>query len=254
MQGDYGGIVKQVKIELERLKREEPELAEVIGSIVLLNLAEGRIEKFLESGTTETVAEYVQRVVHFYHESHETLQQLEAEEPAAWADFLQKLGKWAFAFLRRKGVPEHVGRIQIADDCAHEAGARLANIRFPYDTPYDSWACRVTHNVCLNYIRKHTEKLKYADVDLSEMTEWLEALSNPADTERSDKRLDLLDAIEQLNSGDRKKFILLYYFEGKDFDEIAEVLDRTKNALYKLHFDALENLRKILQERGDNSG
>jgi RNA polymerase sigma factor (sigma-70 family) len=74
----------------------------------------------------------------------------------------------------------------------------------------------------------------------------LEALSNPSGTIQSDKRLDLLDAIDQLSSEDRRTIILLYYFEGKDFDEIAEVLDRTKNALYKLHFDALENLRKIL--------
>jgi RNA polymerase sigma factor (sigma-70 family) len=246
MAGDEDEIIKWIKSELERIKKEEPAIGEAIGPIVLLNLAEGRVEKFLENGTTQTVEEYIQRVVHYYKADNEFVQKLKAEDAAAWEAFLRKLGKWAYAFLRRKGVPVEVGRYQIADDCAHESGARLANIRFPYDVQYDGWACRVTHNVCLNYIRKHTDKLEYVDYDLTETAEWLEALSNPSGTIQSDKRLDLLDAIDQLSSEDRKTFILLYYFEGKDFDEIAEVLDRTKNALYKLHFDALENLRKIL--------
>lgn len=253
MPRDDEAIIKRIKIELERIKDEEPEIGEAVAPIVLLNLAEGRIEKFLDSGTSLTVEEYIQRVVKYYGECWEDIRKLEEEDQTAWEEFLNKLGKWAYAFLRRKEVPESVGRYQIADDCAHEAGARLANIRFPYDVHYDSWACRVTHNVCLNYIRQNTEKIKYADFDLTEMADWLEALSKPDDTHRADQRLDLLAAIDQLSSEDRKKFILLHYFEGKDFDEIAEILERTKNALYKLHFDALENLRKILIERGNNS-
>ena len=254
MQGDESETVRCIKDELERIKKENPALGEAVAPIVLLNLAEGRVEKFLESGTTQTVEQYIQRVVRYYLKCHESIRLLEAEQEEAWQEFIQKLVKWAYAFLRRKGVPEHIGRAQIADDCGHEAGARLANIRFPYDVHYDSWSCRVTHNVCLNYIRKHTEKLEYVDLDLSEVSEWLAASSKPADTIQADKRMDLLNAIDQLYSEDRKTFILLYYFEGKDFDEIAEILDRTKNALYKLHFDALENLRKILHDRGDNSG
>ena len=62
--------------------------------------------------------------------------------------------------------------------------------------------------------------------------------------------MDLLSAVNKLNSEDRKRFIQLYYFEGLGFQEIAKILDRTTNALYKLHFDALENLRKILLDEG----
>lgn len=254
MHSDEEDVVRRIKKEIERLKREKPEFGDIIGSIVRLNHAEGRVGKFLESGTTQTVEEYFQRVVRYYQECHEFIEHLESNDLVAWEDFLRKLGKWAYSFLRKKEVPVEVGRSQIADDCAHEAGARLANIRFPYDVHYDSWACRLTHNVCLNYIRKHTEKLDYVDIDMGEMAEWLETFSNPSDTKRADKRMDLLNAIDQLNSEDRKTFILLYYFEGADFDEIAELLNRTKNALYKLHYDALENLRKILQERGDKGG
>lgn len=254
MQSHEDGIDRRIKEEIERLKRENPDIGDVIGSIVLINHSEGRVEKFLESGTTQTVEEYFQRVVRYYQECHELIKKLESNDPSSWELFLQKLGKWAYNFLRKKGVPVEVGRYQIADDCAHEAGARLANIRFPYDVHYDSWACRVAHNVCLNYIRRHTEKLDVIDIDLTETADWLEAFSIPSDTKRTDNRLDLLDAIDELNSEDRKKFIHLYYFEGEDFDEIAKILNRTKNALYKLHFDALENLRKILQERGDNNG
>lgn len=244
-------ILSELKVVIETIKRHEPEIGEAVGQVLLANLAEGRVEKFLNSGTSQTVGEYGHRVCNYYKEHHDYIRELQAEEVDAWKELLIKLRKWAYAFIRKKGVPVQADRFQIAEDCANEAGARLANIRFPYDIHYDSWACRVDQNVCLNYIRRHTDKLEYVDLDLSETDEWLRAFSNPDRTTHSDNRIDLLAAIEQLGSEDRQHFIYLHYFEGKSFSEIADILGRTKNALYKLHFDALENLRKIYQEQRD---
>lgn len=43
-------------------------------------------------------------------------------------------------------------------------------------------------------------------------------------------------------------WIRLYTFSQYTFDEIAAAMNKNKNALYKLHFDALENLREIWLE------
>jgi RNA polymerase sigma factor (sigma-70 family) len=248
---DGEDILEELEVAIERLRDEEPEIGAAVGSILRDNWADGRIEKFFNSKTEDTINDYVERVIKYYRKCHEYVSRIESDDEAAWDHLLEKLRKWAYAFLKKKGVPYQADLFQIANDCANDACLRLLNVRFPYDVHYESWACRVVQNVTLNYIRQHTDKIEYADLDLNEAHEWLQALSVPDGTSRVEKRIDLLDAINQLNSEDRQRFILLYYFGGKSFAEIAEILDRTINALYKLHFDALENLRKILGEISD---
>ncbi len=253
MEKDENGRIEELKLEIIKLEMKEPEIGPELETILLDNWADGRIEKFFNSQTEDRLYDYICRVVKYYKKCHQLVSKIEAGNDAAWEQLLEKLSKWAYSFLKRKGLPSYVDLMQVAVDCANDSGARLMNIRFPYDVHYESWACRVVQNVCLNYIRKNTDRLAYVDYnsDLSETDEWLHELSVPSGTYRAENRMDLLDAIGQLNSDDRQRFIILYYFEGKSFLEIAEILERTPNALYKLHFDALENLRKVYGEEGD---
>lgn len=245
---------EDLRFELEKLKKMEPEKGAKISIIVMNNWADGRVDKFFKNKTEESSYNYICRVDNYYSICHEFVSQIDSGDEDAWNELLVKLRKWAYVFLRTKGLPNHLNLIEIANDCANDAGGRLVNIRFPYDVHYDSWCCRVVQNVCFNYIRQHTDKKMYADfdMDLSETDEWLRELSISDETKSAEMRLDLLDAIEELSSEDRKLFIILYYFEGRSFAEISEILERTPNALYKLHFDALENLRKILEDKGYN--
>jgi RNA polymerase sigma factor (sigma-70 family) len=245
-----GEILEELEVELEKIREREPVFGEELVCILRANVVEGRIKKFFDSETEDTLADYVERVIFYYKANYRYVSRLQLEDIDAWRELLEKLGKWAYSFLKKKGVPIQADLYQIATDCANEAGARLAKIQFPYDVNYDSWACRVTQYVCYSYIRRNTEKVKYVDLDITEAAEWLQALSKPDYTNRADKRMDLQSAIGCLNSEDRKRIIELYYFEGRSLSEIAEILERSMNATYKLHFDALENLRCIYQEMG----
>lgn len=245
-----GEIRKELDVELEKLRAKEPEMGEELVCVVLANVMEGRVKKFFESETEDTLADYIQRVVFYYKENHEFTSRLACEDREAWEELLEKLRKWAYSFLKKKGVPVQADLNQIAHDCANEAGARLGKIRFPYDASYDSWACRVTQNVCYSHIRRNADKVKYVELDVAEAAEWLQALGKPDYTNQADKRMDLQQAINHLHSEDRKHIIVLYYFEGRSLSEIATILDRSMNATYKLHFDALENLRCIYQKMG----
>jgi len=109
----------------------------------------------------------------------------------------------------------------------------------------------------------HSPHMTYADVDerwhpgavfqdqmvsLDEYDGWLHNLANLSaedETERLTLRHDLQRAVEELPTEARREFIHLYYFKQYSFDEVADRMDKNKNALYKLHFDALENLREI---------
>ena len=58
-------------------------------------------------------------------------------------------------------------------------------------------------------------------------------------------RQELVVALEQLSSAARRQLIVLHYFQGFTLPEIADKLGKTISATYKLHFDALAELRKI---------
>ncbi|MCI0398683.1 MAG: sigma-70 family RNA polymerase sigma factor [Chloroflexi bacterium] len=255
MCGENQELVAAVEAALQRVAAEEPGLAAAIRPLVFAHLSECRVRSFLNSGTVLTPGEYILRVVTYYQEWHEYVYQLQVEKnPHLWEALLVKLQKWAYAFLRRKGVPQGTEIIQVAADCAADAGTLLARLRFPFDTHFDAWACTVAKKVCQQQLSKLWSKNDSPYKAGMALEEQLKTLGDPAsldDTRLVEIRLDLLQAIEQLASETRQQFILLYYFEQRSFDEVAEVMGRSKNALYKLHFDTLKELGKILAQRGN---
>ena len=88
------------------------------------------------------------------------------------------------------------------------------------------------------------------EIDLSEVDEWfqnrIDVIDANPEIQFATRQL-LLDAIEKL-SENQKVVIWWFYFEGRPLPQIAEDLGINVNATYKRHFDALKQLRKILEE------
>jgi DNA-directed RNA polymerase specialized sigma subunit len=64
---------------------------------------------------------------------------------------------------------------------------------------------------------------------------------------------DVTGVIEQLNVAEYKLLHLLY-IQGKTFDEIAEIMLRSKSWVATVHGRALANVQHILNERESNNG
>ncbi|MEM7118963.1 MAG: sigma factor-like helix-turn-helix DNA-binding protein [Chloroflexota bacterium] len=113
-------------------------------------------------------------------------------------------------------------------------------------------------NISRQYMnRQINPKSVETAVELDARDDWLNNILDPqGETEQQQfiLRQDLNRALMQLSSDARRQFIQLYYFEHLTFPEIARRLDRKENALYKLHHDALKNLRKIFHENGHTYG
>jgi RNA polymerase sigma factor (sigma-70 family) len=120
---------------------------------------------------------------------------------------------------------------------------------YPYDCEFEAWACVVTQHVCYHYMEREHGSNAIDTIDLSKIEEWLESPGDEleegslnADVIRKDQ---LLGAIGQLSEA-RKAVIFLHYFEGQSLAQIAADLKLPNNTIYKRHFDALKQLRKIL--------
>ncbi|KAA3655004.1 MAG: sigma-70 family RNA polymerase sigma factor [Chloroflexi bacterium] len=86
-------------------------------------------------------------------------------------------------------------------------------------------------------------------LDFSILDEWIQDSKNALNLNLEDEvasKQVLYDAIEQL-SDNQRRIVLDFYFEGRALPQIAEDLHVSVNTLYKRHFDALKQLRKIFE-------
>ena len=96
--------------------------------------------------------------------------------------------------------------------------------------------------ICVKLVRVESGT---ENVDIQELGEML---TDP-DTE-SGRQIENRLGLARMLAGEidglpdnRRTVIVQYYFEGKSFEEIAGMLDKTVNAVYQLHFHALKTLR-----------
>lgn len=236
-------------IQIVAIQRGE-DFAHSITPIILANLDRGRVQHFLDNAENRRPEEYVWRVVEFYEKWQPYLYQIQAERLTdLWLPLYDKLKWWAYNYLcRQKFPPSHNEKQEMAADCAAAAAAQLLNARFPYDTDFDPWAYVLLQTVTLKQLHR-----RYAEApdEMHQIDDWdawegvWPQLSTPGPEDSVELRHTLLTAVDQLTSDARKQIILMRYFEQMTFPEIATALNRSSSAIHKLHFDALQNLRKI---------
>ncbi|VAW34163.1 hypothetical protein MNBD_GAMMA01-1950 [hydrothermal vent metagenome] len=101
------------------------------------------------------------------------------------------------------------------------------------------WIYQVTRNKCLDMIRKN-HKYKN-DCDLTSLEE-MRAQKNDVDLQ-----LDMMYLIKQLPHK-QKNVIQLFYYDGFNIREIADILKTPEGSIKSLLFDARENLRQQIGE------
>jgi RNA polymerase sigma factor (sigma-70 family) len=210
--------------------------------ILLANLERGRIDFYLNDHAQAQLHEYVWRVADYHARLSPYLHKLQqTKSPEVWEPLLQTLRKWAGSILlHTPGLASNPD--QLSPEYAAAAAEKILTAYFPYDTEFDPWAYVLVRNICRQLLRRERSQVDPIDDDRIVQ---LPDLSH-ADVERvRDLRRELLAVIEQLSSDARRQLIVLHYFQGYSLPDIAARLGKTMSAIYKLHFDALAELRKI---------
>lgn len=239
---------------LAAFEEKDPILGPAVTRIVRANAESGRMATIAANDAAFTLAGYVDRVMRCYQEWHEEIHLLQMGDEATWLPLYEMMQKWAYRLLERRHFLPGRGTelYEHAITCASDAALVLLEKPFPYDVHYQQWAYRVLSYVCIRHMTNEIKAMQGASsdrlVELDAWEDWLQDIADPG-RELSDLVADkqtLLWAIDHLASDARKQFILLHYFEGKSFAEIAPIMGRKVNTLYKLHFDALDDLRRNL--------
>jgi len=224
------------------------ELARQIKPILLANLDRGRIHRFLE-GEADHVQSYVWRVADGFSDLHAYLHQLQAErDPEAWTPLYTRMQTWAYNFFLRKNFAADDHTCEIAIECASEAAIHLLHAHFPYDTDFDPWAHILVQNACRKFIHKSLRKSAVPQEKQVELEDDLADRNDPpleAQMLMAELGAELDAALAQLSEA-RRSVIRMCYFDGLGMEEIAQKLGKSAGAVYSLHFNALGDLRKIL--------
>jgi RNA polymerase sigma-70 factor, ECF subfamily len=109
-----------------------------------------------------------------------------------------------------------------------------------------SWIVQVTYSRAIDRRRYLTSRQFYTRVDLADM---IREQRDPALKDMLGSILERADAqkLFEALSENQRQTLLLFFFEGYTFDEIALKLGQTRGNIKNHYFRGLEKLRKLLQ-------
>ncbi|HNB54717.1 MAG TPA: RNA polymerase sigma factor [Anaerolineales bacterium] len=244
-------LLSTLELALQELvEKKDPSFVATLRSIIRTNLARGRIQSFLKDHENPTPRHYVLRVAEIYENLHPYLYELQTKRSnEVWQALYKRMYQRARRYFIYAGFPESKATQEIAEECAMEAAAQILTTYFPYDVDFAPWMYVLLRNVCHGALQKST---RVSEKDISELEELLTDSTIPfgRTLENSiDLRKAFFHILEKLPEA-RKQVILMHYFEGYSFSEIAEALGKTPNAVHQLHFYARRDLEKLLKEEG----
>jgi RNA polymerase sigma factor (sigma-70 family) len=164
---------------------------------------------------------------------------------------IPKIRLWANGYLKNHDIGGPL-RTKCVEECVPNAVLAFLSGVYHYDTEFDAWFCVLVQNVCRKHIKEQmrgSRVLEKEAVSVDQVGLMLERLADTNEMNsqrRRELRADLLDAAEKLSSEARQALIIGYYFSGFSFKQLSEKMNKSMTAVYKLHFDALKELREIL--------
>jgi len=247
---------EDINFEIEKTLQsiEDESGSQTAASIRLVlhaNLDRGRVENFIGNDISY-VGEYVRRVIEQYARLNSYIQSVQSERlDMVWLPLFNQLQLWAYNFLLRKNFVPGPSTRAIAEECATEAALHILDAHFPYDTDFEPWAHTIITITCLRFFRYGTKKSVIPAQNIVELDDQLPNLEDTNLMNQDDKS-DLLEAMSELSDA-RCQVIQLHYLDDMSLPEIAKVMGKSVGAIHSLHFNALQDLRKILSKNRNNT-
>ena len=129
-----------------------------------------------------------------------------------------------------------------AENIAQEIFLKVWNNldKFDYNKNFNGWLYRLAHNLILDNLKKKKPNIVEEDVADLNLTD------NTKTTD--DYKRNLLKTLLNRLEPKYKEVIILYYFEEKDYNEIAQIFWTTKNTVWSWLKRAKDKLKEIIEK------
>lgn len=162
-------------------------------------------------------------------------------------DFQQKVFATCMSFVPNK---------EDAEDIAQEVFVEVFNSinKFKGNSKLSTWIYRITTNKCLEFIRKRNTKKRFAflqsitgnDIPMDKTSYFTEMNHPGVILENKEKSEILFFAINQLPEAQKIVFTL-HKVDGKSYQEISDITEKSVSSVESLMFRAKKNLQKLLE-------
>ncbi|TNJ45239.1 RNA polymerase sigma factor [Tamlana fucoidanivorans] len=181
----------------------------------------------------------------------EFIEKLKRHNASAYArlldDFQQKVFATCISFVPSK---------EDAEDIAQEVFVEVFNSigTFKGNSKLSTWIYRITTNKCLEFIRKRNTKKRFGfmqsllghEMPLDKSHYFTEVNHPGVILENKEKSDILFYAINQLPNAQKVVFIL-HKIDGKSYQEISDIIEKSFSSVESLMFRAKKNLRTLLE-------
>lgn len=162
-------------------------------------------------------------------------------------DFQQKVFATCISFVPNK---------EDAEDIAQEVFVEVFKSieKFKENSKLSTWIYRITTNKCLEFIRKRNTKKRFGfmqsimgnDIPIDK-TNYFTEMNHPGIIlENKEKSETLFHAINQLPDAQKVVFTL-HKVDGKSYQEISDIVEKSVSSVESLMFRAKKNLQKLLE-------
>ncbi|WP_405576743.1 RNA polymerase sigma factor [Winogradskyella sp. Asnod2-B02-A] len=181
----------------------------------------------------------------------EFIRELKSKSTVAYSklvdDFQQKVFATCISFVPNK---------EDAEDIAQEVFVEVYNSihKFKGDSKLSTWIYRITTNKCLEFIRKKSTKKRFAFLQSitgnaipMDKTDYFTEMNHPGILlENKELNATLFKAINGLPKSQSVIFTL-HKIDGKSYQEVAEITNKSLSSVESLMFRAKKNLQSILE-------
>ena len=181
----------------------------------------------------------------------EFIEQLKSQSRASYSklldDFQHKVFATCLSFVPNKEDAE-----DIAQDVFVEVFHSISN--FKGQSKLSTWIYRITTNKCLEFIRKRNTKKRFAFLQSLtgehfeiDKTNYFTEVNHPGIIlENKETSETLFQAIHQLPDAQKVVFTL-HKVDGKSYQEICDITEKSLTSVESLMFRAKKNLQKTLE-------
>ncbi|WP_203255757.1 RNA polymerase sigma factor [Hyunsoonleella ulvae] len=162
-------------------------------------------------------------------------------------DFQQKVFATCISFVPNK---------EDAEDIAQEVFVEVFNSirKFKGNSKLSTWIYKITTNKCLEFIRKRNTKKRFGFMQsifgneiLLDKKSYFTEMNHPGVIlENKEKSETLFYAINQLPKVQKVVFTL-HKIDGKSYQEISDIIEKSLSSVESLMFRAKKNLQKLLE-------
>lgn len=153
--------------------------------------------------------------------------------------YSEKIANYIFPMLQYNSVA--------TNDCLQEIFLKVwKNLnKYQTGTNFNAWMYRLAHNLVIDTIKKNKNKDQFTTIDEEEFEYHEDKLDQVNTTFQHDIIKKILWEIDEKY----KSLILLYYYEEKSYEEIAEILDIPINTVWTLLSRAKTKIKKIVNSK-----